>query len=597
MSKHPAVGALSPLGPREEGGRETREVFQLMRLRPPRLRAVALLPAAAIILAACGSSSASGGTLAKDQTLSFAMQDDVAHLDPADIDAATDIPILQNMFVGLYKFDDKLNIVPYAAKGMPDVSSDGMTYTFHLNSNMKFSNGDPVTAQDFIYSWTRAAKHNASYESNLSPVVGADDVAAGKATTISGLSAPDTTTLVAKLSAPAGYWLTELAMPTETEVVDQKVVEAAGDTKWTSDPSTYIGSGPFKMTARVPKQSMDFEPVKDWWGGSTGALTHIHIDIGVDQVSQVKKFESGGYALVGPANQNVDPDDVQRYQADATKKSLIHILPGVRVTGLGFNFTQGPFAPDGKVTPGQSTVHTPDDGLLGREAISMAIDRKQLADVACAHSVTCAPATGGPIPKGVKGYLGDNQDPYAVFDAAKAVQLMDQWDPNKTKRNGIKIRYNTSASNDAIFGNVQAQLKANLNIDVATAPSDFPTLLAERKNKTLLGLYRESWGMDYNHPQDWFDNLSICAQAGVGKGNNEGYCNAELDKLVSDADKKPLDQALPSYVSANKILVKDVVWVNLIYGTNQFLAQKWTQGWGNNGFYDYEWKEISLLQH
>jgi oligopeptide transport system substrate-binding protein len=546
-------------------------------------------------LAACGSSS-TGGNLAKDQTYNFAMQDDVAHLDPADIDAATDIPILQNMFVGLYKFDDKLNIVPYAAKALPDVSSDGMTYTFHLRTDMKFSNGDPVTAQDFIYSWTRAAKHNASYESNLSPIIGADDVANGKATSISGLSAPDTSTLVAKLSAPAGYFVTTLAMPTETEVVDKKVVEQAGDTAWTNSAATYIGSGPFKMTARIPKQSMDFEPVANWWGGSTGTLTHVHIDIGIDQVSQVKKFESGGYAAVGPSNQNVDPDDVLRYRNDPVKKSLLSILPGVRVTGLGFNFTNGPFAP-AKVTPGQPTTHTPDDGLLGREAISMAIDRAQLADVACVHAVTCAPATGGPIPKGVKGYLGDNADPYAKFDATKAKQLLDQWDPGKTKRNGIKIRYNTSATNDAIFGNVQAQLKANLGIDVATAPSDFPTLLAERKNKTLLGLFRESWGMDYNHPQDWFDNLSICAQAGVGKGNNEGYCNPALDTLVASADTKQLDQALPQYLQANKILVDNVVWVQLIYGTNQFLTQKWVNGEGNNGFYDYEWKEISLSQH
>lgn len=566
-------------------------------MRPSGLRAWAVTLGFIPILglAACGSSSTSGN-LAKDQTLNVPMQDDVAHLDPADIDAATDIPILQNMFVGLYKFDDKLNIQPYGAKALPDVSSDGKTYTFHLRSDMKFSNGDPVTAQDWIYSWTRAAKHNAAYEGNLSPIIGADDVANGKATSISGLSAPDANTLVAKLSAPAGYFVTMLAMPTETEVVDRKVIDKAGDTAWTNDASTYIGSGPFKMTARVPKQSMDFAPVANWWGGSTGTLTHVHIDIGIDQVSQVKKFESGGYGVVGPLNQNVDTDDVLRYQNDPVKKSLLSILPGVRVTGLGFNFTNGPFAP-AKVTPGQPTTHTPDDGLIGREAISMAIDRAQLADVACVHAVTCAPATGGPIPKGVKGYLGDNTDQYAKFDATKAKQLLDQWDPGKTKRNGIKIRYNASAINDKIFGNVQAQLKANLGIDVATAPSDFPTLLAERKNKTILGLFRESWGMDYNHPQDWFDNLSICAQAGVGKGNNEGYCNPALDTLVASADAKQLDQALPQYVQANKILVDNVVWVNLIYGTNQFLTQKWVSGEGNNGFYDYEWKEISLQQH
>jgi ABC-type oligopeptide transport system substrate-binding subunit len=568
-----------------------------LRLSRAKLRGVSLGIVGTLGLAACGSSSTASSNLASDQTFAYGMQDDVAHLDPADIDAATDIPILQNMFVGLYKFDDSLKIVPYAATAMPKVSSDGMTYTFSLRKDMKFSNGDPVTASDFVYSWTRAAKHNAAYESNLSPIIGADDVAAGKATTISGLSTPDTYTLVAKLSAPAGYFVTTLAMPTETEVVDKKVVDKAGDAAWTQDASTYIGSGPFKMTARVPKQSMDFAPVANWWGGSTGTLTHVHIDIGIDQASQVKKFESGGYGAVGPSNNLVAPDDVLRYQSDPTKKSLLYLFPGSRVTGLGFNFTNGPFAPGGKVTPGKPTEVTPDAGLLGREAISMAIDRAQLADVACVHAVTCAPATGGPVPKGVLGYLGDNQDPNAKFDAAKAKTLLDQWDPGKTKRNGIVLRYNTSASNDALFGNVQAQLKANLGIDVKLSPSDFPTLLAERKNKTILGLFRESWGMDYNHPQDWFDNLSICAQAGVGKGNNEGYCNPALDTLVAKADTLPLDQAMPTYLQGFQILVKDVAWVSLTYGRDPFVIQKWVKGEGNNGFYDYEWKEVSILQH
>src|SRR5207245_2762070 len=81
-----------------------------------------------------------------------------------------------------------------------------------------------------------------------------------------GLTAPDADTLVAQLDAPAGFWLTQLAMPTATLVLDQKVITAAGEDAWTTKAETYIGSGPFKMTARVPKQSMDFDPVKNWWG-------------------------------------------------------------------------------------------------------------------------------------------------------------------------------------------------------------------------------------------------------------------------------------------------------------------------------------------
>jgi oligopeptide transport system substrate-binding protein len=174
-------------------------------------------------------------------------------------------------------------------------------------------------------------------------VVGGTDVEAGKAPTMTGLTAPDDYTVKAQLTDPAGYWLTELALWT-ADVVDQKVIQAAGEDVWWTKPETYIGSGPFKMTARTPKASMEFAPVSGWWGGSTGALKKIRVEIGIDQSSAVKKFEAGGYSMVGPANNPISPDDILRYKSDPTKSKLLSIFPGARSTWMGFNFTKGPFA-------------------------------------------------------------------------------------------------------------------------------------------------------------------------------------------------------------------------------------------------------------
>ena len=132
-----------------------------------------------------------------------------------------------------------------------------------------FSNGDKITSADWVWSWTRTLRLNDAYASNLEVIKGAADVEAGTATKLAGLSAPDAYTLKAELDAPAGYWLTQLAMPTASMVLDQKVITAAGDDKWNNSASTLIGSGPFKMTQRTPKASMDFEAVKNWWGGDT----------------------------------------------------------------------------------------------------------------------------------------------------------------------------------------------------------------------------------------------------------------------------------------------------------------------------------------
>src|SRR6266571_4265169 len=226
-----------------------------------RLRITAIAVVAFAIAGACGGGGGTSENLASDQTLHFALQNDVTSLDPAHVDAAVDITFLAEVFTGLYKFDNTLKIVPSGTTAMPDVTADGRTWTFHLRKDMVFSNGDKITAADWIWSWTRTLRINAAYASNLYTITGAQDVANGKATTVSGLSAPDDSTLVAKLDAPAGYWLSQLAMPTASEVLDKKVITAAGDDKWTNDPSTYIGSGPFKLTARTAKQSMDFEAV------------------------------------------------------------------------------------------------------------------------------------------------------------------------------------------------------------------------------------------------------------------------------------------------------------------------------------------------
>ena len=153
-----------------------------------------------------------------------------------------------------------------------------------MRNNVKFSNGDPVKADDFIFSWNRAARMQGDYATVFQPVAGYDDVSNGKAHDMTGLKKIDDYSFSATLSSQAGYWYTEVALWTAW-VVDQKVIKAAGkedDQNWASDPATAIGTGPFKMTARTPKQSTDFAPVPNWWGGSTGAITKVHIEIIAD---------------------------------------------------------------------------------------------------------------------------------------------------------------------------------------------------------------------------------------------------------------------------------------------------------------------------
>src|ERR1700737_3940593 len=223
-------------------------------------RPLALVGAFSILLAACGGSSTTSSGLASDQTLRFPSDSAIGTLDPAQINAETDVELYQNLFDGLVKFDDNLKVVPDIATSLPTISPDGLTYTFKLNPNAKFWNGHAVKASDFIYSFSRAAAGGGNaYGSNFDPVVGYDTVSAisdwaHHQTMLSGMSAPDDHTLVIKLISPWGVFNTELALASAAQVIDPTVVNT-DDANWRSKPATAVGTGPYKMVSYIPKQS------------------------------------------------------------------------------------------------------------------------------------------------------------------------------------------------------------------------------------------------------------------------------------------------------------------------------------------------------
>jgi oligopeptide transport system substrate-binding protein len=552
------------------------------------LRSLAVIGAIGILVASCGGGTTSnnqGGQLAADQTLRFPLNDDIGTFDPAQLDAAVDAAFAQNIFDGLLTFDMNLNIVPDIAKEVPTdtnggISSDGMTYTFKLRNDVKFSNGDKVTSKDVLYSWNRAAKAQGTYASDLDHIVGYKDVKAKKATTMSGLTAPDDSTVKVQLTEPAGFFLTEVAFFTSaTGIISQKAVEAGGEDTWWTKPDTLIGTGPYKMSARTPKQSLDFVAVDNWWGSPKPTVKKVHVDVIPDFSSAVAKYEQGGFDNVGFGDMNaaIPNEDVLRIKAGPKVKEL-HFIPKTRTTWVGYNFEKGPFA-----------------GAAGkdlRKAFALAIDKDKLVDVVCSHGITCAKATGGLISKGLKGYLGDNADPLAKFDAAQAKQLLQSADPTGTKRKGLVYQYNPSAFNQAIAENLQSQWQDNLGVKVDLAATERQSFFQRRTKKEYI-IFRHSWQADYDHPQDWFDNLFI-TDAGNG---GTGYSNTQLDSLVKQADTKKTADALPLYKQASQLMIDDAAYAPLVYALGVFLTKPYVKGPQANAFIDPYWNLLSIAQH
>jgi oligopeptide transport system substrate-binding protein len=558
-------------------------------------RRTAIALVVALVATGCdsggGPTSSSASLTAKEQ-LRFPIIRDIETLDPGNVSMAIDAALVRNVWGGLYRFDDSLKEVPDIAASMPDVSSDGLMYTFHMRHDVKFSNGDPVTSADVLFSWNRAARLQNSHAAVFLPVVGYSALATTPpaARVMSGLSAPDQYTVVAKLSAPASYWITELALWT-ADVVDQNVIPNDTDDTWWTTPATAIGTGPFRLTAYVPKDHLSFANVDGWWGGSTGRLADIEATVLANQASQVTRYESGGFDEIGPAGDYPPLDAVLNFEASPSLRSQVVNIPGARTTWVGFNLTSGPFAPGGSAGIGDPVA------LAGRRAFSESIDRSALVDVACGPGgITCTPATGGVISKGLLGYLGDNADPNAVFNPTQAKADLQAWDPNATKRRGLVYWFNTSPYNSAIAGNLQSQWQTNLGVYVETEHTDFPTFLTGRQGKRYV-LFRDSWGAQHDSPQDWYDNPFRCSEMAVGVQYEVGTCDPRVEVPLDRAARVTGTQSITNYQIAGKQLIADAAYADLVYQTNQYFIKPYVQGGGGNALYDNSWTSISILVH
>jgi oligopeptide transport system substrate-binding protein len=538
--------------------------------------------AAVILLAIPCTQSASPPppeVLAGEQTLSFPMGQDVSDFDPALISSPTDVDVMRNVFSGLYKFDHQLREVPDIATGQPAISPDGRTYTFHLRQDAHFSNGDAITADDFIYSWNRAAAKQGDYAGLFNIVTGYQDVASAVTTHLSGLAKLDDYTLTVTLVKPAGYFLAEVGL-WPFWAVDQKVIASAGEDSWFTKPETLIGSGPFKMTARTPGQSMDFAPVAGWYGGKTGAITRVHIEVVSDTAAQVTQYESGVFSLIGYGRQGLPPAAATRYTTDLKLKGQLTLVPIGLTFWVGFNLKSGPFS-------------GLDAGQAGRHAFSEAIDRSALVDALCNQKTDCVSATGGLISKGLQGYLKDGADTNAKFDAAAAKAEYLAWDPDGSKVKGLTYTYDTNAFNKAVCDNLSAQWKKNLGVTVTCVEMDRKTFFDDRNGRCAYPMFRQSWSADYDHPQDWFDYLFVTGAPSSGSC----YSNPSLDKLVTGADAAALAQGTVAYRTAGYLLVDTTAFAPLVYGVQEYLAHPYVAGVGGNALYDDYWTQARILKH
>ena len=572
----------------------------------------ARLPAALVLLILTGCSNESvvtphPTTLATDQSFHFPIQHDVSTLDPAQINGGAEAEIAHNLFDGLLKYDINLNVVPDIAAAMPVVSGDGLTYTFKLRDDVTFSNGDKVTAKDVIYSWSRAAAMQGPLAQNLSAIAGYEHVAANQASgaaleallergdptvVMTGLTAADDSTVVVRLANAAGWFESAIAQPSVVGmIVDEKVVRGAVDSWW-SKPETLIGTGPYRMSAWTKDRSLDFTAVPAWWGRPKPTLTRVHIDVITDPQTALTIYEQSGFDVYGYAAYSPPPSDVVRIQGKASEKAQLLLQVKNKSSFVSFNMVSDARRPAG----GPFTLDQGNASHDMRLAFTISVDRAKLAKDVCSN-VTCTAATGGVIPKGLVGYLGDNSDPLAAFDPVRARSLLLAADPTGAKSKGLIYTYDPeNPFNEPVARFLQSQWLDNLGVTVKLQTVAHARFITDRLTGSYV-LSRDGWTGDYDNPQDWFDNLWGRVAGCPDAGCSSGYQTTAYDQLLAKADGEPLGGAIADYKGLSRQLIDDVSYVPLFYTVDSFLIKPYVLGAGSNNMFDYDWNQIQLLSH
>lgn len=337
------------------------------------------------------------------QTMHVASVGEPSELDPHIINAPPDFKIVPMLFEGLVNADPAtLEPRPGVATSW-DVSADGLTYTFQLRSDARWSNGAPVTADDFLFSWQRALTPSlgSQYTFLFSTVVGADDYAAGRLTDFSavGFAVVDAHTISVTLTQPTPYFLAILANNPVWSPVHRGTIESVGamadrSSGWTK-PETFVGNGPFVLSEWRPNVSITLQKSSTYWDAANVGLNELifHTFDGSD--TEERAFRAG--QLHKTERVPVAKLPTYRDQTD----SPLREIPSLIARFININ-----------------TAHPPFDDVRVRRAFALAIDRDVLADKVFFGNASPARRI---VPTGLAGYPTDGD---FTDDADVARQLL-----------------------------------------------------------------------------------------------------------------------------------------------------------------------------
>ena len=517
--------------------------------------------------------STAPATTANEITVNIASEPQT--IDPALNSAVDGAIMINHMFEGLMRWVDS---------GVETAGSDGtctnaelsygqaesydkvtnedgtVTYTFHLRDGIMWSDGQPVTANDFVFSWQRLVSPEtaADYSYMIDCVVNANAIMNGELEPSElGVSAPDDKTFVVTITSDLPYFTEICAFPATFPVREDIV----SDSQWTYSPDTYISNGAYKMTSRVTNSEIVMEPNEYYYGVDTLGPDKITFKLMDDANAMLSGFNSGELDFI----ESMPTDEVAGLLASGDLKIVDYI---------------------GTYYVCYQTQKEPFDDPKVREAFTLAIDRTYIVEQI---TQTGQVEAGGFVPAGVydaEGATGDDfrtvgGDYYAPTDAdyeancERARELLAEAGyPNGEGFPVVTYLYNTDDSHKAVGEALQNMWQTVLGVTVQLDNQEWATFLQTRKDGDY-SIARNGWIADYNDPMSFLDMWL------TGGGNNDAqYSNAEYDSLIQQAKAStdPAERMSLMHQAEDIIIGQDYALCPLYFYTQKYMLADGIQG-------------------
>lgn len=524
-----------------------------------RIRSIMLI-ALILLCTGCGAKPQPAPATPPTKVVRFNVGAEFRSLDPQLIADTTSSAGAYQLFDGLVRMGAG-GVQPATAQRW-EIGNNGTLYTFYLRDGVKWSNGDPVKASDFVYAWTRGLDPatGSEYATQLFYIKGGralnqakDGAAIEAAKRDLGVKALDEKTLQVTLESPAPYWIQLAATPTYFPV-HQATVQA--NKEWAAKPDSLVSNGPFKLQTWAPKQQAVFVKNPAYWNAASVKLDQLTVTFVQEQATALQLWETGQLEMM----QSPPPSELVRLR----NESKLQFAPTFGTYYYLFNTRQRPF----------------DDPRV-RLALSMSIDRTSLVE-----NVTRAgqrPATGW-VPYGSRDESGqdfrERTGDLLTYDPEGAKRLLAEAGyPNGQGLPATELLYNTSEGHRAVAEAVIEMWRQNLGITSIRATNLEWRVLLDRAAKGDFSILRTAWTGDFLDPMTFLEVFT------TGNGQNGGrYTNKRYDDLVARA-KSTDDQRvrIPAMQEAEKILLAEMPLIPVYFYTMPYLLSPRVTGVFQNG--------------